>query len=545
VWLDRLELERDNIFAAAEWCDATQAYEPLLRLLTALVFFFELRSHLPQGGRWFARALAHDERPSPLRARALWGAAHVALYGGDFEALGRYAPQALAMAEEIGDEVALCRALNTNALATAWLTEDLDGGRALFERSATLGRQLGDNWALADGLKLTTFSWMLQDDYRNIAAPLAEFRQVAERLGNRFFLAWYETTVGWACVHQGDFARAERTLRIALQEDSQLGGAATAGIVVALLGDIEALTGRYEDAEARLVPFLGRAAATGDYLGAPWGVPTLARLLVGLGRAEEARDMVGPLVDGLRPVGVPYHVADGLRVLGAAHLATGDTEAAEAALTETRALAATISNPWLGGHADYHLGELARRRGDAAQAEDLQHHALRQRAEAGLRPGVAESLEALAELAADQESFAEAARLFGAAATARDGMGLARWPADQAGYDADVDNARCGLGAEAFEAAWVEGTALSLDEAVAYASRARGERKRPSSGWASLTPTELEVVKLAAKGLTNPEIGERLFIGRGTVKNHLAHVFTKLGLATRSELAAEATRRGL
>jgi DNA-binding CsgD family transcriptional regulator len=108
-----------------------------------------------------------------------------------------------------------------------------------------------------------------------------------------------------------------------------------------------------------------------------------------------------------------------------------------------------------------------------------------------------------------------------------------------------VANARDALGEDGFNAAWAEGAALRVDDAIAYATRARGERKRPSSGWASLTPTELEVVKLVVKGLTNPEIGERLFIGRGTVKTHLAHVFTKLGLGTRSELAAEATRRGL
>ncbi len=67
----------------------------------------------------------------------------------------------------------------------------------------------------------------------------------------------------------------------------------------------------------------------------------------------------------------------------------------------------------------------------------------------------------------------------------------------------------------------------------------------PSSGWASLTPTELEVVKLTAQGLGDPEIGERLFIGRPTVKTHLAHTFTKLGVTSRAELASEATRRGL
>jgi tetratricopeptide (TPR) repeat protein len=162
-------------------------------------------------------------------------------------------------------------------------------------------------------LKLTTFAWMLQDDYSNITPSLAEFREVAERLGNRFFIAWYRTTLDWAWVHQGDFARAEHALEIALAEDLELGGCATAGIVVALLGEIEALTGRYDDAEARLVPFLSRAAATGDYLGAPWGVPTLARVLVGRGRPEEAREMIGPFIELLRPLGLPYHISDGLR----------------------------------------------------------------------------------------------------------------------------------------------------------------------------------------------------------------------------------------
>ncbi|MGH3902348.1 MAG: response regulator transcription factor [Pseudonocardiaceae bacterium] len=86
---------------------------------------------------------------------------------------------------------------------------------------------------------------------------------------------------------------------------------------------------------------------------------------------------------------------------------------------------------------------------------------------------------------------------------------------------------------------------LPVDQAVAYVSRARGERKRPSAGWASLTPTEFEVVKLVATGLTNAQIGQRMFISRGTVKTHVAHAFTKLRVASRAELAAEATRRGL
>jgi DNA-binding CsgD family transcriptional regulator len=108
-----------------------------------------------------------------------------------------------------------------------------------------------------------------------------------------------------------------------------------------------------------------------------------------------------------------------------------------------------------------------------------------------------------------------------------------------------VTRTRLGLGDDAFDRYASEGQALAVDDAVAYASRARGERKRPSTGWDSLTPTEVEVVRLAARGLTNPAIGEQLFISAGTVKTHLSHVFAKLGIANRSELAAQAVRRGL
>ena len=82
----------------------------------------------------------------------------------------------------------------------------------------------------------------------------------------------------------------------------------------------------------------------------------------------------------------------------------------------------------------------------------------------------------------------------------------------------------------------------SLDEAIAYVRRARGTRKRPSGGWQSLTPTELEIVRHAAAGLTNPEIGERMFLAEKTVKNYVSNVLMKLGMSRRSEAAAYAAR---
>jgi len=70
----------------------------------------------------------------------------------------------------------------------------------------------------------------------------------------------------------------------------------------------------------------------------------------------------------------------------------------------------------------------------------------------------------------------------------------------------------------------------------------RGPRQRPTSGWAALTTTEVEVARLVAQGLSNPEIGELMFITRRTVASHLSHIFGKLGVASRRELAAQVRR---
>jgi DNA-binding CsgD family transcriptional regulator len=86
--------------------------------------------------------------------------------------------------------------------------------------------------------------------------------------------------------------------------------------------------------------------------------------------------------------------------------------------------------------------------------------------------------------------------------------------------------------------------ALAAMRGLGIGRKRRGARKRPERGWEALTPSELEVVKLAAAGLTNPEIGRRLFVSPRTVQTHLKHAFQKLDIGSRVQLAAEAARRG-
>jgi len=97
-------------------------------------------------------------------------------------------------------------------------------------------------------------------------------------------------------------------------------------------------------------------------------------------------------------------------------------------------------------------------------------------------------------------------------------------------------------------------TAFQMLEAMgveAFADRARqellavgetaGERtaqatSRTAGTWYPLTAKEAEVARLASDGLSNPEIGARLFISARTVQYHLAKVFTKLGIRSRGQL---------
>jgi DNA-binding CsgD family transcriptional regulator len=121
-------------------------------------------------------------------------------------------------------------------------------------------------------------------------------------------------------------------------------------------------------------------------------------------------------------------------------------------------------------------------------------------------------------------------------------MGAVRFKVYDAGYEASVAALRDTMSENDFGSAWAEGVALSTDEAIAYAQRGHGQRKRPTSGWGALTPTERDVVLLVSEGLGNKDIATRLFVSPRTVQTHLTHVYTKLGLTSRVQLVQEAAR---
>jgi DNA-binding CsgD family transcriptional regulator len=179
---------------------------------------------------------------------------------------------------------------------------------------------------------------------------------------------------------------------------------------------------------------------------------------------------------------------------------------------------------------------------EVAAAEIAAHDALPVFASGPFPVELVDAFALLAGIAAARSQLTEAARLWGVADGIAARHGIAWTPLRQ-WVSREREAALSAHDREAFDQAVADGAALSLEEAVAWARRARGERGRPQIGWDSLTPTERKVVELAAAGLSNPKIGERMFISAGTVKTHLAHVYAKLGLSNRTEVAAAFAER--
>jgi DNA-binding CsgD family transcriptional regulator len=218
----------------------------------------------------------------------------------------------------------------------------------------------------------------------------------------------------------------------------------------------------------------------------------------------------------------------------------GNADDAAALLRRAREVGAHFDSPWLHGDLDLQQALLVRE-SDPAQAHELAHRALGTYRAAGLATFVPRALETLAALAAPDQISARNATVLAAATASRSAVGHPRNPAEAGECDALFRRLSEALGEE-LEAAWTAGLAMTADQAADLLRRGRGPRDRPSTGWPSLTPTEAEVARLVSQGFSNAAIGQRLFMSRSTVKTHLAHIFGKLRISSRAELAAAAAR---
>ncbi len=542
VWLRRLELEDANLRAALEWAAANDV-GAALRLAAALTFFWFMRGRLAEGAAAFARVLALAPEPSAMRGKALGGLAYLNIYRGQFEESLEHAERALADGEAVGDRSVMARALYVPGVVLS-LTDPVKG-TAPLERSLELAREAGDEWCTAEAARMLAGSYKRQSQHELARPLLEESYALARALGCRPQYAWYFYGRAIGELEHGRVRAARELAQQAVAVSNEIGEAVGLGLGTTVLVECDVLQGSPGEGRARAQACVEVIRSTGALSAALWleGALALADLAQGEPAAARARtEAMIPLFLKAPEYSLVVHTRWPLAV---ALLLIGDLDGVDAEAQQLLAHAHAGPNEYVEAIARSLLGHAALARGEVTAAAGQLHQALAIAARRDFRVQTLNALEALACVAAMTDSPAEAARLLAAVEAGREQIGVNGPPPEHEPWAHLEEGVRAALGPDALAATWAEGLALSLDEAVGYATRARGRRRRPARGWESLTPTELDIVRHAAAGLTNPQIAERMFIARATVKAHLSHIFAKVGAGSRSELAAEATRRGL
>jgi non-specific serine/threonine protein kinase len=281
--------------------------------------------------------------------------------------------------------------------------------------------------------------------------------------------------------------------------------------------------------------------------------PALLRTITGLALSTLAMGDTGQALKlGHEGLALAQQVADhravaaALANLGLIWQARGDERQAAALWDESLTLRRQIGDQGGIAHLLALLGGLALRQGDYGQAvaQYLESLAMRQRT--GEHDGVPSILEGLAMAAAALQADGAAARLAGAAAALRAGIGVQATVDERRAHEQLLAPLRTQLGTNAFAEAWAEGQQLTLEQAAQSAAALRTivtggapQSAPPPAPPAAavphdLTPRELEVLGLLARGLTYAQIGEALVISPRTVDAHLRAIFGKLQVRSRA-----------
>jgi DNA-binding CsgD family transcriptional regulator len=433
------------------------------------------------------------------------------------------ARQALAIAREVDDPALVARTLTACGVVAGYSAEVAwpyfaEVARPYFAEAIGLARALDDRWRLSQILAWQALGAVFAVDPIAARAAGEEGRDLADAIGDRFDSRFCRFCLGMAQLWQGDPAGAV----------AQFGaGVAEAEAAHDLVHKTDCLQGLSYALATQDEVSAARGAAVDDvgefFVGLGYAALTNAALAAGdVEAAQDASEMAWQNLSVL-----PATAAFWRDYMAVAALAGGDLIAARRWADE----AVTTATGW-------HLMQ-----GEPEQAERDAYDALACAAEIEAYLFIPDIFECRAVLADKDGSHREAARLLGAAQAIRLRIGTVRFKIYDGGYEASLVALRDALGEKDFDSARAEGAALSTEEAIAYAKRGRGARKRPTSGWASLTPAELDVVRLVSEGLPNNDIATRLFVSPRTVQSHLTHVYTKLGLTSRVQLAQEAARR--
>jgi len=536
--LDQVAAQYGDMTSALAWCRSAVPGAGL-RLVLALGTYWQVRGPAEDGCRWFGDLLAAEPGSSSGdgvgagleagRARLEYGA--LLYVRGEFSRARAEAEEALRCFEASVDEPGRLDALMLLGSVRA-VTEGPGGGKLLEEIAASLAG--GGRWPAGVAVALLGTAQVFTGD---LAAARRACTVWAGAAGSPLVRLAAQVALGHILLDQGDWPEGQRSLDGARELAHQLRFPGGVALAATGLGTAAAAAGRADQVRERLAEAVAAARAADLPAVLAACLNEQVRLLLAADPAA-ARALSQQV---LAAAGTIPARAVAAALLGACHaeLADGAAGAARSLAEEAAVLSRRVGDKLAAARALHAHGLAARLAGDDGAAWSLQREALAIRAELGAAPGIAESLEALAGVCAGQGRGREAGELFGAADKLRADMGVGPGPDASRARARDVARAEAGGVAE-FERGWARGQRA---EEIVTETLSREGRRAAATGWGALTRAETEVARLAAEGLTNREIGARLFVSPRTVQTHLSHVFGKLEVASRRELTHQMRTR--
>ena len=546
-WSSQISAGQASTRAALSWALGGAEPEAGRELAARLARWWIATGRYSEAGQFLTAAADLPSEADPgIQARIMLGTAWSAYHLGDTPRAASLAAGGVGLSQQAGEPQLEVWGRNLLA-ALAWCAGDADRIVAEIEASRALSGPADPALAARAQVLLAHAAFLAgdlaeEDRQGLLAVELA--RTAAGREGLVLALtAWSISAIAGAGIQPATVAGLEEAADVLAAHPDRFAET----VMRRLRAELFATLGQFDAAETE-IRLCWAAGRSGAFRVVEYVAPLAeARLAAAKGDTAAAVGALRRAADGGRRVAMVMFVPGALAHLACMAAIGGDESTAAAAVAEARAELGGRRQAITAAALRYAEGVMAWHRGELADAEHLVREATLQWHRGSDRMDASDGIELLGVLAAARERFPDAARLLAAADAARRPLQYLApgFTADRGAAAAAASQARQILGEDRFTQAWDEGQHLTLDDAVAYATRRGGGRKRPAAGWASLTPAELEVVRLAGEGLRNEAIARRLFIAPGTVKVHLSHIFAKLGITTRAELAAQAAAHDL
>jgi len=305
-WLDRLEIEHDNLRAALEWSVGSSEGEEGLRLAGALGGFWFARGYWSEGRRWFEEVLSKSSGASPsVRAKALGGAATLTMSQKD---VGRGLPlleESLSLYRETGDKNGTAWALESLGLTMSFSQGDHERAIALCEESLSLYREVGNKGGIGRALHNLGMVAYLQGDYGRAKTLSEESLSLSREVGDKRHIAFALSDLGVVALRQGDYDQATALYKESLDLFREVGEKFGISSSHYSLGLVALRQGDYERARALYKKSLLLSRELGNRMNVALCLGGLARVVVAQGQPERGARLLGAAEALLEAIGDP------------------------------------------------------------------------------------------------------------------------------------------------------------------------------------------------------------------------------------------------